>query len=92
MRNEFGATAWFGAIDGYIEEAIKTGNNEQGDKYEGVFARVKRTPSLCITLWECLEMTLSLLMTKTIKAIVSYGESQVGMFVHSVCMVLLKVT
>ena len=46
MRTEFGATAWFGAIDGYIEEAIKTGNNEQGDKYEGVFARVKKNSFL----------------------------------------------
>lgn len=31
--------AWFGSIDGYIKKAEKDGNNEQGDKYEGLFAR-----------------------------------------------------
>ncbi|MBR3920061.1 MAG: hypothetical protein IKJ59_15270 [Clostridia bacterium] len=34
--------AWFGAIDGYIKKAEESNNNEQGDKYEGVFARCKK--------------------------------------------------
>lgn len=34
--------AWFGAINGYIKKAEESNNNEQGDKYEGVFARCKK--------------------------------------------------
>lgn len=33
----------FNRVGYFIEQAEKTGNNEQGDKYEGVFARVKKT-------------------------------------------------
>lgn len=32
-------TAWFGKIDNYIRQAIVSGNEEQGDRYEGIFAR-----------------------------------------------------
>lgn len=35
-------SAWFGAINNYIVKAEETNNNEQGDKYEGVFARCKK--------------------------------------------------
>lgn len=35
--------AWFGAINEYIKKAEESNNNEQGDKYEGVFARCKRS-------------------------------------------------
>lgn len=41
-----GGSAWFGLIDNYIKQAEETGNNEQGDRYEGVFARCKRTSNL----------------------------------------------
>jgi hypothetical protein len=54
IHSEFGATAWFGAINGYIEETIKTGNNEQGDMYEGVFARVKKNSFLMYHFMEML--------------------------------------
>ena len=35
-------SAWFGAINNYIEEAETSNNNEQGDRFEGVFARCKK--------------------------------------------------
>lgn len=35
-------SAWFGAINNYIEEAETSNNNEQGDRFEGVFARCKQ--------------------------------------------------
>lgn len=35
-------SAWFGAINNYIEKAENSDNNEQGDKFEGVFARCKK--------------------------------------------------
>lgn len=35
--------AWFGKIDNYILQAERSGNNEQGDKYEGFFARCLKT-------------------------------------------------
>lgn len=35
-------SAWFGAINNYIKQAEDTNNNEQGDRYEGVFARCKK--------------------------------------------------
>ncbi len=38
--------AWFGKINNYIEEAEKNNNNEQGDRFEGVFARCKRASEL----------------------------------------------
>lgn len=34
--------AWFGAINNYIMQAETSGNNEQGDRYEGIFARCRR--------------------------------------------------
>ena len=34
--------AWFGTINGYIKKAEEEHNDEQGDKYEGVFARLKK--------------------------------------------------
>lgn len=34
-------TICFNPIETFIEKAEKEGNNEQGDKYEGVFARIK---------------------------------------------------
>lgn len=34
--------AWFGTINGYIRKAEEEHNDEQGDKYEGVFARLKK--------------------------------------------------
>lgn len=37
-----GGSVWFGFINNFIKQAEETGNNEQGDKYEGVFAHVKR--------------------------------------------------
>lgn len=44
--------AWFGKIDNYIKQAEENNNNEQGDKFEGVFARCKRTSLL---VHECIE-------------------------------------
>lgn len=41
-----GGSAWFGLIDNYIKQAEETDNNEQGDRYEGVFARCRRTSNL----------------------------------------------
>lgn len=38
--------AWFGAINEYIKKAENNNNNEQGDKYEGVFARCKKNSIL----------------------------------------------
>lgn len=35
-------SAWFGAINNYIVQAETSNNNEQGDKYEGVFSRCKK--------------------------------------------------
>lgn len=35
--------AWLSKIDCYIQEAEKTNNNEQGDRYEGVFAHIKKS-------------------------------------------------
>ena len=35
-------SAWFGEINNYIVQAETSNNNEQGDKYEGVFARCKK--------------------------------------------------
>ena len=35
-------SAWFGKIDGYIKKAIETNNDDQGDRYEGVFARLHK--------------------------------------------------
>lgn len=35
-------SAWFGAINNYIVKAEETNNNEQGDKYEGVFCAVQK--------------------------------------------------
>ena len=35
-------TAWFSTIGFYIEKAEKDHNDEQGDAYEGVFARQKK--------------------------------------------------
>lgn len=34
--------AWFGTIDGYIKKAETEHNDEQGDRYEGVFARQRK--------------------------------------------------
>lgn len=39
-------SAWFGKIDNYIVQAIRSGNDDQGDRYEGVFARCKATSPL----------------------------------------------
>lgn len=39
-------SAWFGKINNYIEQAVQTGNNDQGDAYEGVFARCKASSDL----------------------------------------------
>lgn len=44
----YNGEAWFGKINGFIEQAEKEKNNEQGDKYEGVFARCKRASPLVI--------------------------------------------
>lgn len=38
--------AWFGKIDNYIEQANRTGNTDQGDAYEGVFAHCEASSSL----------------------------------------------
>lgn len=35
-------SAWFGSIDSYIKKAIESNNDDQGDKYEGIFARVPK--------------------------------------------------
>lgn len=35
-------TAWFGSVESYIQKAQKDHNDEQGDAFEGVFARVGR--------------------------------------------------
>lgn len=35
-------TAWFSMIDRYIQIALQNHNDEQGDEYEGVFARQKK--------------------------------------------------
>ncbi len=40
--------AWFGAINEYIKKAEESGNNEQGDKYEGVFARCRKDSTLIV--------------------------------------------
>ena len=39
-------SAWFGAINNYIVQAETSNNNEQGDKYEGVFSRCKKDSHL----------------------------------------------
>ena len=41
-----GGEVWFGAIKNYIEEGETTSNDQQGDKYEGVFARLKKNSQL----------------------------------------------
>lgn len=33
-------SAWFGKIDGYITKAIESNNDDQGDRYEGIFAHI----------------------------------------------------
>ena len=33
--------AWFGKIDNYIKQAVDSGNDDQGDRYEGIFARCR---------------------------------------------------
>lgn len=38
--------AWFGMINNYILQAERSGNNEQGDRYEGVFARCSKDSPL----------------------------------------------
>ena len=35
-------TAWFGSVESYIQKAQKDHNDEQGDEFEGIFARVWR--------------------------------------------------
>ena len=40
--------AWFGAINEYIKKAEESGNNEQGDKYEGVFARCRKDSAIIV--------------------------------------------
>lgn len=35
-------SAWFSAVGEYIKKAEETGNDQQGDKYEGVFARCRK--------------------------------------------------
>lgn len=35
-------SAWFGKIDGYIKKAIESNNDDQGDRYEGIFAHVRK--------------------------------------------------
>ncbi len=42
--------AWFGAINNYITEAEKTNNNEQGDRFEGIFAHL---PKNALSVHEC---------------------------------------
>lgn len=41
-------SAWFGAINNYIVQAETSNNNEQGDKYEGVFSRCKKDNPIVI--------------------------------------------
>lgn len=36
-------SAYFNLVDYYITKAHETGNNQQGDKYEGVFAHIKKS-------------------------------------------------
>lgn len=56
LRN---GSACFNPVEKFIEKAEKEGNNEQGDRYEGVFARIKsddaRLKALRIRLGEDLE-------------------------------------
>lgn len=42
IRKLKGGQAYFNFVEKFIEKAEKEGNNEQGDKYEGVFARIKK--------------------------------------------------
>lgn len=39
-------SAWFGKINNYIEKAIEADNDDQGDRYEGIFARTLKRSSL----------------------------------------------
>lgn len=41
-------TAWFGSVESYIQKAQKDHNDEQGDAFEGVFARVGRFSNVLI--------------------------------------------
>lgn len=45
-------SAWFGAINNYIVKAETSDNNEQGDKYEGVFAHIKKNNPI-INEYQC---------------------------------------
>lgn len=42
IKKLLNGSVWFGFINNYIKQAEETGNNEQGDKYEGIFAHVKK--------------------------------------------------
>lgn len=35
-------SAWFGKIDNYIKKALESNNDDQGDRYEGIFAHVRK--------------------------------------------------
>lgn len=39
-------SAWFSAIGEYIKKAEETGNDQQGDKYEGVFAHCRKNSDI----------------------------------------------
>lgn len=47
LRN---GTACFNPVDKFIKQAEEDGNNEQGDKYEGVFARIKANDARLLEL------------------------------------------
>lgn len=51
----------FGCPGAYIEEAIKEGNNEQGDKYEAVFARLKKGDARISDARDCLKDDLEII-------------------------------
>ena len=47
--------ACFNPVETFITKAETGGNNEQGDKYEGIFARIKANDVRLVNLRKCYE-------------------------------------
>lgn len=54
-------TACFNRAGFFIEKAAQTGNNEQGDLYEGVFARLRKDNPLLAQTIKCFETDIELI-------------------------------
>ena len=61
IRSLKSGTACFNPIDCFIKKAEIDGNNEQGDKYEGIFGRIKKTDARLHELRERLGADLEII-------------------------------